>query len=67
MRYRLPRIFTRLRQLPAVIGHSGSTGTWLFFCPEWDLLLAGTVDEVTAGAVPYRVMPEILGAIGPHE
>jgi D-alanyl-D-alanine carboxypeptidase len=67
MRYRLPRVFTRLKPLPAVIGHSGSTGTWLFYCPEWDLLLAGTVDEVTAGAVPYRMMPEILSAVGPPE
>jgi CubicO group peptidase (beta-lactamase class C family) len=60
MRFHLPRVFTRFRPLPAVIGHTGSTGTWLFYCREWDLLLAGAVDEVTAGAVPYRVVPKIL-------
>jgi hypothetical protein len=34
---------------PAVIGHTGSTGSWLFQCPQLDLLLSGTVDQATAG------------------
>jgi CubicO group peptidase (beta-lactamase class C family) len=64
MRFRLPRLFTLPRVLPAVVGHTGSTGCWLFYCPEWDLSLCGSVDEVTAGAVPYRLVPRVLGIIG---
>lgn len=60
MRFRLPRIFAPIRPLPPVIGHTGSTGCWLFYCPQWDLLLSGSVDEVTAGPIPFRVVPEIL-------
>ena len=60
MRFRLPRLFTTLRQLPPVIGHTGSTGCWLFYCPQLEMLLSGSVDEITAGAVPYRVVPSIL-------
>jgi D-alanyl-D-alanine carboxypeptidase len=60
MRFRLPRILTPLRPMPPVVGHSGSTGTWLFYCPELNLLLSGTVDQVTAGAVPYRLIPKLL-------
>jgi CubicO group peptidase (beta-lactamase class C family) len=60
MRFRLPRLFTGMRRMPAVIGHTGSTGAWLFYCEELDLLLAGTVDQATAGAIPYRVVPELL-------
>ncbi|UCF77987.1 MAG: beta-lactamase family protein [Candidatus Eiseniibacteriota bacterium] len=60
MRFRLPRVFTPMHSLPAVLGHTGSTGCWLFYCPQWDMLLAGSVDEVTAGAVPYRIVPKIL-------
>jgi D-alanyl-D-alanine carboxypeptidase len=60
MRFQLPRIFTGLKRLPTVIGHTGSTGCWLFWCPELDLYFAGSVDEASAGAVPYRVMPELL-------
>ncbi len=60
MRFRLPRLFSPLRPMPEVVGHTGSTGCWLFFCPKLDLYLAGSVDEVTSGAVPYRVVPDIL-------
>lgn len=60
MRFRLPRLFTLTYSMPAVLGHTGSTGCWLFYCPEWDMLLAGSVDEATAGAVPYRLVPKML-------
>lgn len=62
MRFRLPRLLAPLRPVPAVVGHTGSTGTWLFHCPERALLLCGTVDEVGAGAVPFRVVPRLLRA-----
>jgi D-alanyl-D-alanine carboxypeptidase len=60
MRFHVPRLLSPFSPVPAVVGHSGSTGSWLFHCPERDLLLAGTVDQVTAGAVPYRVVPRLL-------
>jgi CubicO group peptidase (beta-lactamase class C family) len=60
MRFRLPRVLMPWHPLPAVIGHTGSTGCWLFYCPQWDLYLVGSVDEVTAGAVPYRIVPKML-------
>jgi D-alanyl-D-alanine carboxypeptidase len=60
MRFQLPRLFTAFRRVPPVIGHSGSTGTWLFYCEEQEMLFAGTVEEITAGAVPYRVVPKQL-------
>lgn len=64
MRFRPPRVFTPSAAVPAVVGHSGSTGCWLFHCPELDLLLCGSVDEVTAGPVPYRFVPRILRLLG---
>lgn len=60
MRFRLPRLFTPTAPMPAVLGHTGSTGCWLFYCPKLDTFLAGSVDEVTAGAVPFRTVPKIL-------
>jgi D-alanyl-D-alanine carboxypeptidase len=60
MRFQLPRVFTSLKLLPAVIGHTGSTGCWLFWCPEMDMFFSGTVNEVSAGAVPYRIIPKML-------
>lgn len=64
MRFRLPRVFTPLHPMPAVIGHTGSTGSWLSHCPELDLLLCGTVDQASAGAVPYRFVPKLLRVLG---
>lgn len=32
-------------------------------CPELDIYLAGTVDQATAGAVPYRFVPQILSVL----
>jgi len=63
MRFRLPRLFTPTSAMPAVLGHTGSTGCWLFYCPELDVFLAGSVNEVTAGAIPFRTLPRILGIL----
>ncbi|WP_310681506.1 serine hydrolase domain-containing protein [Aliifodinibius sp. S!AR15-10] len=63
MRFRLPRIFSPLHPMPPVVGHTGSTGCWLFYCPQMDVLTAGSVEEVTAGAVPFRIVPKILNIL----
>ena len=63
MRFRLPRLLTPMGSMPAVLGHTGSTGCWLFYCPRLDTFLAGSVDEVTAGAVPFRTVPRILSVL----
>jgi CubicO group peptidase (beta-lactamase class C family) len=63
MRFRLPRFLTPFRQMPQVVGHTGSTGTWLFHAPELDLYLAGTVNQVTASALPFRLVPRILRVV----
>ncbi|MCL4847726.1 MAG: beta-lactamase family protein [Acidobacteria bacterium] len=60
MRFALPRLLTPFSRVPAVVGHTGSTGCWLFHCAEVDLWLAGTVDQVTAGAVPFRFVPRVV-------
>lgn len=57
MRFQLPRILTPWQAVPAVIGHTGSTGCWLFYCPDLDVYLSGSVNEVTAGAVPFGSSP----------
>jgi D-alanyl-D-alanine carboxypeptidase len=60
IRFRLPRLFTPFRPVPVVVGHSGVTGSWLFHCPELDVITAGTVDQATAAPVPYRFVPRLL-------
>ncbi|GGP02975.1 beta-lactamase family protein [Nonomuraea glycinis] len=43
-----------------LVGHSGVTGTWLFHCPELDVHLAGTVDQIKGRAIPFRIMARCL-------
>jgi D-alanyl-D-alanine carboxypeptidase len=63
MRFRLPRFLSPFRPVPPVVGHTGSTGTWLFHSPEPDLYIAGAVSQITAGAVPFKLVPKVLRAI----
>jgi D-alanyl-D-alanine carboxypeptidase len=63
MHFKIPRLFSGFRSIPAVVGHSGTTGSWLFYCQELDVLLAGTVNQLSAGAVPFRYIPKILQAV----
>jgi len=64
MRFKLPRWLTPLKTIPELVGHTGSTGSWLFYCPEKDFYFCGTVDQVTAGAVPFRFVPKLLHTFG---
>ncbi len=59
-RYRLPRPLNAGRRSPTFIGHTGASGSWLFWSPEHDLYLAGTVDQTIAAGVPYRLLPKLV-------
>jgi len=63
MRFQKPRVLTPLQRMPALVGHSGSTGSWVFHCPERNLYLAGTVSEVNSADVPFQVLPLLLRLI----
>ena len=63
MRMQMPRIFSPFRALPSIVGHTGISGSWLFYSPELDVVTAGTVDQLTAGAVPFRSVPRLLGVV----
>lgn len=60
---RIGRKLAPIYPAPAVIGHTGSTGSWLFHCPSMKIMLSGTVDQANAGALPYRLIPKILGIV----
>jgi CubicO group peptidase (beta-lactamase class C family) len=62
MRFQLPSLMNGLQRMPPVVGHTGSIGSWLFYCPELDLLTAGTFNQATASALPYSFVPKLLRA-----
>jgi len=63
MHFKIGRLNALGRRPLNLIGHTGSTGSWLFYCPELDLFTTGTVDERKARAFPFRFMPKMLRAI----
>lgn len=62
MRYAPPRWMSPMFAIPPIIGHSGSTATWLFHCPDLDIALAGTFD-VAQPPLPFRFLPHVLRAV----
>ena len=62
MRFRPPRLLNAGRHAPALVGHTGATGSWAFHSPEAGLYLAGTFDNPGAAAAPYRIVPALIRA-----
>lgn len=60
MRFKMPRLFTPLHPMPDVIGHTGATGSWLFYCEKLDVIMTGTVSQVTAAPAPFKIVPKLL-------
>jgi D-alanyl-D-alanine carboxypeptidase len=62
MRYAPPRWMSPAFAIPAIIGHSGSTATWLFHCPDLDIVIAGTFDTAQP-PLPFRFLPRVLQSV----
>ena len=56
MKFQLPALLTGFRAVPAMIGHSGASGHVLFWNPERQLYIAGTVNQAKARSLVYQVM-----------
>jgi hypothetical protein len=59
MDFKLPRFFS-LRPTPEFIGHSGSTGSFAFTCPEKSLYLAGTLNQIASPSKPFFLMTDLV-------
>jgi D-alanyl-D-alanine carboxypeptidase len=62
MRFPVARLLGPGRRPATLIGHSGATGTWAFHCPELELVLIGTVDQIGGRTIPFRFMGTLLRA-----
>jgi D-alanyl-D-alanine carboxypeptidase len=62
MRFPVNRLMGPGRRPVTLVGHSGATGSWLFHCPELDVILTGTVDQIRGRTIPFRVMAQLLRA-----
>ena len=63
MLFRVPRPMRSLMKMPALWGHSGSTGSFLYYCKDADLYLAGTIDQADSQIKPFFLMYRAIRAI----
>jgi D-alanyl-D-alanine carboxypeptidase len=62
MRYAPARWMSPLFPIPPIVGHTGSTATWAFHCPDLEIVLAGAFD-VAQPPLPFRLLPRVLRAV----
>lgn len=46
-----------------LLGHSGSTGSFAFYYPAWDLFLVGYVNQMANPALPVRLVVRLAKSI----
>jgi CubicO group peptidase (beta-lactamase class C family) len=60
MKFDFPAIFTLFRKTPLLLGHSGLSGAFEYYCPELDVYVVGTVNQVANPSNSYRLLIEIM-------
>ncbi|NLX53136.1 MAG: beta-lactamase family protein [Deltaproteobacteria bacterium] len=58
-----PWYMQRMMKLPPVWGHSGSTGSFLYYCEKLDLYLSGTINATDEPSKPFRLMGKVASAM----
>ena len=61
-REKTEKLFPTLPDL-TVIGHSGSTGSFMFYCPELDVYLSGTLNQTNEVKNSVVLMVKVLAII----
>jgi D-alanyl-D-alanine carboxypeptidase len=67
MSLRLPWPISKLSGLTPLWGHSGSTGSFLYYSEDLDLYMAGTIDQTESKAKPFIAMGAVMSAVRQHQ
>ena len=51
------------QNIPPLWGHSGSTGSFLYYSEEWNMYIAGTINQVEAETTPFKLMISVMQVI----
>jgi len=63
MKFKLPAIFSPFKKSPVLIGHSGLSGAFSFYCPEKNIFLSGTVNQLKNPENSYKLMLKLIQCI----
>jgi D-alanyl-D-alanine carboxypeptidase len=63
MYFKLPWFITKVMKLPPLWGHSGSTGSFLYYSEDLNLYMAGSINQVESKSKPFRLMLRVVKAV----
>lgn len=63
MHFTLPRFINYFLEIPDLWGHSGSSGSFLYYSEEMDLYITGTINQSSSNIKPFLFIGEILRTI----
>ena len=66
MCFKLPQFMNTIAKIPPLWGHSGSTGSFLYYSADFDLYMAGTINQTSSNIKPFILMREVIKAIQPR-
>jgi len=63
MYFKLPRFMNMVMEVPPLWGHSGSTGSILYYSEDLNLYVAGSINQTESKSKPFRLMGRVMKAI----
>ena len=63
MYFKLPGFMILGKKIPGLWGHSGSTGSFLYYAEDLDLYMAGAINHIGSNSKPFKLMFKVMNAI----
>jgi D-alanyl-D-alanine carboxypeptidase len=63
MYFKLPWFINMVMRIPPLWGHSGSTGSFLYYSEDLNMYMAGSINQVDSKIKPFRLMGKVMMSI----
>ena len=63
MYFKLPWFITKVMKVPPLWGHSGTTGSFLYYSEDLNLYMGGSISQVDSKIKPFRLMGKVTKGI----
>lgn len=57
-------MLVEIPMMPQLIGHSGSSGAFLYYCQDSDVYIAGSLNLTGSGELTFKIMSELINIVG---